>query len=176
MGTPLSMPLSRRAAMVMWSFLLGVAFLAHAQSAQQSKHIMGLHLAHPTMYADEALASQVPDGYMLIPRPEGDGGQLLIASVPFLTNADFSEISAGLDEITREPVINFTLTPEAAKIFAEVTRANIGTAIAIVADGAVISAPVITSEISGGRGIITGSFSTKDVEDMVARMRTAKSD
>ena len=176
MGTPLSIPLGRRAAMVMWSFLLGVAFLAHAQSAQRSKHIMGLHLTHATMSAEEALSSQVPDGYMVVPRPEGDGGRLLIASVPFLTNADFSEISAGFDEITGEPVINFTLTPAAARIFAEVTRSNIGTAIAIVADGAVISAPVITSEISGGRGIITGSFSTGDVEDMVARMSTAKSD
>lgn len=171
-----SIPVTLRAMAALWSFLLGFAFLTDASAAQQSEHIVGLHLAHPTMSAKQAMSSQVPDGYMVVPSPEGLDGLLLVASSPFLTNADFSDISAGFDAATNAPAINFSLTSAAAKILTEVTRDNIGRVIAIIADGAVISAPIIVTEIAGGRGIITGSFGTEDVNDLVARMTAAKSD
>ncbi len=171
-----SIPVTRRAVAALWSLLLGFSFLSTAQAAQQSEHIMGLHLAHPTISAKQAMSSQLPDGYMVVPSPEGLDGLLLVTSAPFLTNADFSDISAGFDAATNAPAINFKLTPAAARSFAGVTRNNIGRVIAIIADGAVISAPIIVSEIAGGIGIITGSFGTEDVNDLVARMTAAKSD
>ncbi len=176
MSAPSTILATLRAMVTLWSFLLGFFFVVGAQAAQQSGHVVGLHLAHPTMSANQAMSSKLPDGYVIVPSPDGYDGLLLVASAPFLTNADFSEISAGFDEATNAPIINFRLTSAAAKILAEVTRDNIGTAIAIIADGAVISAPIIVTEIAGGRGIISGSFGTEGVKDLVARMRAAKSD
>jgi preprotein translocase subunit SecD len=59
-------------------------------------------------------------------------------------------------------VINFTLTPEGADIFDEVTAQNVRNRLAIVLDDKVKSAPVINSEISGGSGQISGDFTIED--------------
>ncbi|MGL5721516.1 MAG: protein translocase subunit SecD [Brevinema sp.] len=55
-------------------------------------------------------------------------------------------------------VVAFELDDEGTAIFADITRANVGRQFAIVLDDRVRSAPVIQSEIAGGRGQITGSF------------------
>lgn len=57
------------------------------------------------------------------------------------------------------PEIDFELNETGTKLFAEVTRDNIGRRLAIVLDGELYSAPVIRGEIPGGRGQITGEFS-----------------
>ena len=63
-----------------------------------------------------------------------------------------------------QPVItvDFELSPTAATQFAKLTRENIGRRLAIIVDGKVISAPVIRSEIPGGRGKITGDFTLEE--------------
>ena len=53
------------------------------------------------------------------------------------------------------PAVDFTLDGQGAEIFAKITRENIGKPLAIMLDGKEQSAPVINSEISGGRGQIT---------------------
>lgn len=53
------------------------------------------------------------------------------------------------------PAVDFTLDSKGAEIFAKITRENIGKPLAIMLDGKEQSAPVINSEISGGRGQIT---------------------
>ena len=53
------------------------------------------------------------------------------------------------------PAVGFTLDGKGAEIFAKITRENIGKPLAIMLDGKEQSAPVINSEISGGRGQIT---------------------
>lgn len=55
-------------------------------------------------------------------------------------------------------VVAFELNEEGTDIFADITRANTGKQFAIVLDERVRSAPVIQSEIPGGRGQIAGSF------------------
>ncbi len=61
-----------------------------------------------------------------------------------------------------KPKIDFEMTSEGADIFAEVTAQNINKRLAIVLDNKVKSAPNIRSEISGGRGEITGDFSLEE--------------
>lgn len=57
------------------------------------------------------------------------------------------------------PVVSFTLKPDGAELFGQMTGANIKKRMAIVLDDQVESAPVIQSEIGGGRGQITlGSY------------------
>ncbi|NPV37840.1 MAG: protein translocase subunit SecD [Brevinematales bacterium] len=69
-----------------------------------------------------------------------------------------------MNPTTGQPVVSFTLTIEGAEIFADVTRQNVGRRLAIVLDGRVKSAPVINSEIPGGRGEISGRFTYQETE------------
>jgi predicted Ser/Thr protein kinase len=66
----------------------------------------------------------------------------------------------------KEPQIELELTAEGAKRFADLTRANIGSQLAIVFQGRVLTAPIIMSEIPGGRALIAGRFSERERADL----------
>jgi preprotein translocase subunit SecD len=68
-----------------------------------------------------------------------------------------------------KPIVTFQLTPEAAEVFSQVTGDNVGSGLAIVFDGEVLSAPVINARI-GDSGIIEGDFTREEVQDMAAMM------
>jgi len=62
------------------------------------------------------------------------------------------------------PQINIELTKEGTSIFAEVTRNNIDKPLAIIVGGKVISAPIIRSEITGGKAVISGDFTREEAQ------------
>jgi SecD/SecF fusion protein len=66
-----------------------------------------------------------------------------------------------------EPIIEFTLTDEAAKRFGDVTANNIGRMLAIVLDGRLESAPRINSAIFAN-GEITGNYSPEEAQNLAA--------
>jgi SecD/SecF fusion protein len=80
------------------------------------------------------------------------------------------------------PMVGFALNPEGADLIGTLTRKN-GTEdgvvgahrkmrhLAIVLDGQVMSAPTINSEIRD-RGSITGSFTKREIDDLVSILRT----
>src|ERR1035437_1333943 len=65
-----------------------------------------------------------------------------------------------------EPQIDFTLTDDGAKRFAQVTRENVGHRLAIVLDGELYSAPNIQSPIETGNGQITGSYTIETAMEL----------
>ena len=65
-----------------------------------------------------------------------------------------------------QPTIEFTLTDDGAKRFADVTTANVGRELAIVLDGQLYSAPRINSPIINGSGEISGDFTIEDAEQL----------
>lgn len=67
-------------------------------------------------------------------------------------------------------VVNFTLDKSGAREFAQITRHNIGRALAIVLDGKVITAPVIRSEIAGS-GEISGDFTPREASELALLLR-----
>ncbi|UZJ45443.1 protein translocase subunit SecD [Marinimicrobium sp. C6131] len=72
---------------------------------------------------------------------------------------------------TGEPVVNFKLDNDGARRFGDMTRDNIGRALAVVLDGEVITAPVIRSVIAGGSGEISGGFTTTEASDLALLLR-----
>ena len=68
--------------------------------------------------------------------------------------------------MSNKPEIAFTMDDEGSKLFAEITKENIGHQLAIVLDGELYSAPVIQSEIPGGRGVINGSFDLREAFEL----------
>lgn len=72
---------------------------------------------------------------------------------------------AAQDENGR-PCIAFELTDEGAKIFAEATAANLGKTISITLDGDEISRATVNTVIAGGRGEITGNFTSEEAKNL----------
>ena len=70
------------------------------------------------------------------------------------------------------PYVEVEFNTRGAKIFEEITGANVGRRLAIILDGVVQSAPVIQERIGGGRARITGSFDFKDARDLALVLRT----
>src|SRR5690554_8048194 len=72
---------------------------------------------------------------------------------------------------TSEPVVNFKLDSDGTRLFADITRQNIGRPLAIVLDNQVITAPVIRSVIAGGSGEISGAFTTAEASNLALLLR-----
>ena len=70
-----------------------------------------------------------------------------------------------------EPTIGFSLTPEGATKFSQLTGANVGRRLAIVLDNKIQSAPVIQSQIDG-EGVIQGSFDAQEASDLALVLRS----
>ncbi len=87
-----------------------------------------------------------------------------------ITGRDLKDARPGLGEFN-EPVVQFSLTPDGAKLFGDATAANIGRGLAIVLDGRVQSAPTIEDRITDS-GVIRGSFTQPQVEDLSTVLRS----
>ncbi len=87
----------------------------------------------------------------------GNLGETLLTG-SYLKSADVSYDNLG------RPQIQFEMTPEGAKIFAQITRENIGKQLAITLDGVVQTAPRINSEIPSGSGVITGNYTVEEAK------------
>ncbi|HEU4529000.1 MAG TPA: protein translocase subunit SecD [Actinomycetota bacterium] len=62
--------------------------------------------------------------------------------------------------------IDFQLTDEGSDRFGDATTELVGRQLAIVLDREVMSAPVVEEPITGGRGVITGSFTEERAKDL----------
>ena len=70
--------------------------------------------------------------------------------------------------------ISMAMNAEGAKVWARLTKENIGKAIAIVLDDAVYSAPRVNDEITGGRSSITGDFTAEEARDLANVLKSGK--
>ena len=82
-----------------------------------------------------------------------------------------SDASLGFHQNTGEPIVTFALDHVGAKLFGEMTRKNIGRPLAVVLDNKVITAPVIQGVIGGGRGEISGNFTSSEASDLALLLR-----
>ncbi len=87
-----------------------------------------------------------------------------------MTGADLTSAQVSTDQLGR-PNIVFELTPDGATKFSEFTSANVGRYLAIVLDKQVISAPVISTPITDGRGEISGDYTFEDANSLAIQLR-----
>ncbi len=93
-----------------------------------------------------------------------------VGSRPVITGRDLKTARPGLGQFN-QPVVNFFLTHEGGEIFSQVTGDNVGKGLAIILDGSVVTAPNIKSQI-GDTGLIEGSFTRQEVEDLSTVLRS----
>lgn len=77
------------------------------------------------------------------------------------------EFGTGGTHVTNEPIISLSFNKEGSELFAEITKDNVGSQLAIFLDEVVISSPVIREEITGGEATISGSFTPDEARELV---------
>ena len=75
------------------------------------------------------------------------------------------------DPSTNRPLVQLTFNDDGAKLFADITKANIGKQVAIFLDDAPISIPVVQEQITGGKAVISGNFSVDEAKQLALRLK-----
>ncbi|AZG07579.1 protein translocase subunit SecD [Pigmentiphaga sp. H8] len=157
-----------------------VVQLPGVQDVAKAKDILGrtatleVRMVDDSPEATSALASgTVPFG--LERYTDRDGRPVLVRRQVVLTGENLQDAQAGFDGQTQQPAVHLTLDAKGARIFRDVTRDNVGKRMAILlfekGKGEVVTAPVIRSEISGGRVQISGSMTTVEANDTALLLR-----
>ena len=161
-----------------------VVQLPGVQDTAKAKDILGRTATlEVRMVDDEASASsgimeqaargQPPAGTEYYVERGGRG--LLVKKQVVLTGERLTDAQPGFDNQTHEPAVHLSLDSAGARIFKDVTRESVGKRMAILliekGKGEVVTAPVIRSEIGGGRVQISGRMSTTEAADVALLLR-----
>jgi preprotein translocase subunit SecD len=106
---------------------------------------------------------------------ERNGQAVIVKKQVILTGENLTDAQPGFDSQTQEAAVHLTLDAKGARIFRDVTRESIGKRMAILlfekGKGEVVTAPVIRSEIGGGRVQISGRMTTMEAADTALLLR-----
>ncbi len=106
---------------------------------------------------------------------ERGGSPILVKKVVVLTGERLNDAQPGFDSQTQEPAVHLTLDSAGSRIFRDITRDNVGKRMAILliekGKGEVITAPVIRSEIGGGKVQISGRMTTVEANETALLLR-----
>ncbi|MDD6818544.1 MAG: protein translocase subunit SecDF [Prevotellaceae bacterium] len=85
-------------------------------------------------------------------------------------------ITTARDEFDQmgHPCVSMQMNSDGARRWAQLTKMNIGKAVAIVLDNTVYSAPRVNGEIAGGNSQITGNFTIEDTKDLANTLNSGK--
>lgn len=70
---------------------------------------------------------------------------------------------------TQAPIVALNFNSEGSDLFAKITREHKGEVLAIILDGAILSAPVIQDEIGSGEAQISGGFTSPEEAKLLVR-------
>jgi protein-export membrane protein SecD len=101
--------------------------------------------------------------------PDSQGRYYLIKTPVILSGEMLIDANATYYE--GEPAVAFRFNSVGTRKFAEITAENVGRVFAVVLDGKIVTAPKINSIISGGAGVISGSFTTQEAKQVALLLR-----
>lgn len=96
---------------------------------------------------------------------------VLLKKQTLMTGDLLTEAKVNIDQRYNEPYVSMTFNAAGAKLFEEITAANVKKRLAIILDNTVYSAPVIQERIGGGNAQISGRFSMDEVKDLAIVLR-----
>jgi len=157
-----------------------VVQLPGVQDTAKAKDILGRTATLEIRMVDDstgaleaALAGNPPFGTEVY--SERGGQPLLVKKQVVLTGDRLTDAQPGFDGQTNEAAVHLTLDSAGARIFKDVTRESVGKRMAILliekGKGEVVTAPVIRSEIAGGRVQISGRMTTTEANDTALLLR-----
>ncbi|MDO9196633.1 protein translocase subunit SecD, partial [Rhodoferax sp.] len=158
-----------------------VVQLPGVQDTAKAKDILGRTATLEVRMVDESSEARAAEsGTAAVPFGserflERSGQPVIVKKQVILTGENLTDAQPGFDSQTQEAVVNLTLDAKGARIFRDVTRESIGKRMAIVlfekGKGEVVTAPVIRSEIGGGRVQISGRMTTMEANDTSLLLR-----
>ena len=83
-----------------------------------------------------------------------------------VSKSDVVFVTTATGGVTNTPAVNVDFNREGSALFAELTKVNVGEALGIFLDGALISNPVIREPILGGVTQITGGFTIEEAQTL----------
>ena len=160
-----------------------VVQLPGVQDTAKAKEILGRTASLEVRMLDEersdpaslqaAVGGQVPFGDELL--YDREGTPILLKREVILTGDRIADAQPGFDNQTGEPAVHINLDGRGASIFQQITRENVGKRMAMVlvekGRGEVVTAPVIRTEIPGGRVQISGRMTTTEARDVALLLR-----
>ncbi len=96
---------------------------------------------------------------------------LLVKKQASLSGDLLSDAKVNIDSQFNEPYVSLSFNAAGAKLFEEVTAANVKRRLAISLDNTIYSAPVIQERIAGGNAQITGRFTLEEAKDLSIVLR-----
>jgi preprotein translocase subunit SecD len=158
-----------------------VVQLPGVQDTAKAKDILGRTATLEVRMVDESAQARAAEtGSGTVPLGserylERNGQAVIVKKQVILTGENLTDAQPGFDNQTQEPVVNLTLDGKGARIFRDVTRENVGKRMAILlfekGKGEVVTAPVIRTEIGGGRVQISGNMTTAEAADTALLLR-----
>lgn len=149
--------------------------LPGVQDPSEIKALMGKTAKMTFHLVDEETSPQMaqmgkisPDAMMLT----GDETGYIVLKRAVVVGGDQLQDARGTYDEQGRPAVSFEFKALGAKKFGNATRENVNRRLAIVLDGKVISAPVINTPITGGKGIITGNFTVQSANDLALMLRS----
>lgn len=88
-----------------------------------------------------------------------------------LTGKQLDRAILDFDQRTGTPQVTLEFDSEGTKLFADLTRENIGKPLAIYLDGQPISIPTVQQEIPSGQAVISGSFTVDEAKQLAQRLQ-----
>ena len=160
----------------------------------QGLAIVGYALARDTADIDKVIYSDVASTVLPAEcklrwgaKPEDFGGENTRGDVFALYALKITEpngraplegdvITSSKDDFDQmgHPSVSMQMNSDGARRWSQITKQNIGRAVAIVLDDAVYSAPRILTQIDGGNSQITGSFTIEDTKDLANTLNSGK--
>ena len=143
------------------------------QDPERIKELMGKTAKLTFRFVNENVrpgVDRVPPGFEVLPSQDSQGPrEYAVSKRVMVSGANLVDSQPTFEQ--GQPVVSFRFDPVGAERFGRATSENVGRLFAIVLDDEVISAPVIRGPILGGTGIITGTFSVQEVNDLSLLLR-----
>ena len=148
------------------------------------EYVKGMRFSDYVKKVNETLAADLPKGFEISFSKETNKitneitrlDPYLVQNTTALTGEELQEAFVRMDQEQNRPYVALEFKANGAKIFEEITGANIGKRLAIVLDGNVYSAPVVQARIAGGSAQITlgaGDYNTvmQEARDLALVLR-----
>ncbi|HSV54675.1 MAG TPA: protein translocase subunit SecD [Burkholderiaceae bacterium] len=158
-----------------------VVQLPGVQDTAKAKDILGRTATLEVRMVDESAEARSAElGTAAVPFGserylERSGQPVVVKKQVILTGENLTDAQPGFDTQTQEAAVHLTLDAKGARIFKDVTRESVGKRMAILlfekGKGEVVTAPVIRSEIAGGRVQISGRMTTSEAHDTALLLR-----